>query len=77
MFGSRHEPYLMNGRKIVWRLERSNGMPLNDVLAQLVDFESSYDGNKTELVFGYWEYGDEIVVTAPDSERVVEQARCL
>jgi hypothetical protein len=66
MFGSRQEPELMGGRKIVWELEHTAGVPLSGVLPQLISFFDSYPGDKSALRFGYWEYGDSIVVTEPE-----------
>jgi hypothetical protein len=65
MLGSRNEPRLTGGRTIVWSLDRTGGVPVNDVLPKIVSFVEQYGGDKSELMFGYWESGDAIVITAP------------
>ena len=67
MFGSRRESNLMDGRKVVWNHGTTTGIPLNEFLPTLVEFAANYPGNKSDLMIGYWEYGDEIVVTASES----------
>lgn len=64
MFGSRREPKLMDGRRIVSSLQ-SGGIPLDDALRSLNEVRAAYPGE--DLMFGYWEYGDEIVVTISDA----------
>lgn len=67
MWGSRREPELFDGRKIVWEC-RSLGAPLPDVLDALRKLIALRGGSGDDLLIGYWEYGDQIVVTAPDVE---------
>lgn len=57
----------MEGNEIVWRHRPTTGVSLNEVLPRLVEFVDAYQGDKSKLMFGYWEYGDEIVVTAPQA----------
>ncbi len=61
MFSSRHERKLMDGRKVIWRAESLGVSP-----AGLTEFLSSYKGDHDALLLGYWEYGDEIILTTPD-----------
>jgi hypothetical protein len=50
----------------VWSADRSDGTPLKEVLLNLHAFLEQYDGDKNDLMIGYWEYGDQIVVTASE-----------
>ncbi len=68
MFGSRYEATLMgppytDAREIIWRSSRSDGVLLRDVVSELTALMARPDAEA--LMIGYWEYGDEIVVTAP------------
>lgn len=68
MFGSRKEPKLMGGRKVILSLA-SDGMSLSEAMQSLSECVADYAGDRAELRFGYWEYGDEIVVTAPEDAK--------
>jgi hypothetical protein len=65
--GSRSEPNLTADRDTVWSWNPTTGSPLNDFLSSLAEFTDAYGGDKSMLMIGYWEYGDEIIVTAPTS----------
>lgn len=63
MFGSRKQPSLTENRRIV--LTMPLVLPAIDASQRLADFLAAYGGNKPDLMFGFWEFGDELVVTAP------------
>jgi hypothetical protein len=65
MLGSRKQPHLMEGRRIVWTAEDADGTavaPFRDALTKLLE------GGTEDLLIGYWDYGNSIVVTAPDEK---------
>ena len=66
MFGSRREPELFDGREVIWH-ERSTGSPLSGVLPQLAELVRLHPG--VDLMIGYWEYGNQLVVTAPTNQK--------
>jgi hypothetical protein len=66
---SKREIELMDGRQVIWRASKSDGVSLKDVMADLQKVVQDYGGPVTDLLIGYWEYGDEIVVTAPESSK--------
>ena len=61
------QPVLMgdleNERNIV--LSMPMVLPAEDAAKRLSDLLSAYEGDKSALLLGYWDYGGEIVVTAP------------
>lgn len=63
MFGSKRQPELVDHRQIV--LDMPATMPAMEAATALNEFLETYTGDKAALMFGYWEYGDRIVVTAP------------
>jgi hypothetical protein len=65
MFGSSAQHRFLKGRKVVLNLDRLT-LPALDVLAQLNDFINAYEGDKSALLFGYWDSDSSLVVTAPD-----------
>jgi hypothetical protein len=67
MFGSDQNSTLMRGRRIVWR-QSADGVPLSRLVAETLDFILTYKGDRSQLLFGYWDYGSELVITEPDEE---------
>ena len=67
MFGSLRQPELMgtheNERVVLLAMPAQ--LPAVEAAQQLVDMLASYEGDKSALLLGYWDYGAEIVVTAP------------
>ncbi len=67
MQGSMKQPELMGAREsergIVLRMPMM--LPAVEGAQKLADFLATYEGNKSQLILGYWDYGSEIVVTAP------------
>ena len=61
MLGSRKQPRLTEGRRIIWSTDEIQ--PLNTFMLRLIAFAEKYDGDKSKLMIGYWDYGEEIVIT--------------
>ena len=68
MFGSREQPELMGARNSQRRivLHMPELMAATEALQQLSEFMAAYEGDRSALLFGFWDYGNEIVITAPD-----------
>ena len=66
MFGSSPQHRFLAGRQIV--LEMPLTVTASAALKSLSDFMASYEGNKDDLRFGYWDYGEALVIAAPTEE---------
>jgi hypothetical protein len=44
-------------------------LPAPEAAKRLTEFLASYAGDASELMFGCWDYGEELVVTAPEAAR--------
>lgn len=65
MMGSARQNGLLAGRRIILSLPMT--MPATDAAKAINDFLGQYVGDAAHLLFGYWDYGGEIVMTAPET----------
>lgn len=69
MFGSARQYRFMEGMHIIRELplEHATAQEAHAALASALD---GYAGDKSDLRFGYWEYGEVLVILAPDKALV-------
>ena len=67
MFGSIGQPELMgdHGTTRLVLLRMPMLLPADDAAKQIAACLSAYEGDRHALLLGYWDYGAEIVITAP------------
>lgn len=63
--GSKVSARLEHGRHIVWRGD-ADGVPLAQLIEALSELLEKH--SDVDLMFGYWDYGEQLVVTAPDKD---------